>query len=64
MKKLAKTKKNLERYWLTLKEFSKFSTIIQVISSEDKTIVIITLLLENNNIESLLINIKNKKEYI
>lgn len=64
MKKLAKTKKNLERYYLTLKEFSKFLTIIQVISSEDKTIVIITLLLENNNIKNLLINIKNKKEYI
>ena len=39
-------------------------TIVQVTSSENKTIVITTLLSENKNIESLLINIKNKKEYI
>lgn len=64
MKELAKTKKNLERYWLTLKDLSKFLTIIQITSSEDKTIVITTLLLKDNNIESLLINIENKKEYI
>jgi hypothetical protein len=38
--------------------------MIQVISSEDKTIVMTTLLLEGNDIKSLLIDIKNKKEYI
>jgi len=64
IKKLAKTKKNLERYWSTFKNLSKFLTIIQVISSENKTIVITTLLSEDNNIESLLINIENKKKYI
>jgi len=57
-------KKNLERYWSTFKNLLKFLTIVQVISSEDKTIVITTLLLENNNIKSLLIDIENKKEYI
>lgn len=49
---------------MTLKDLSKFLTIIQVTSSEDKTIVMTTLLLEGKNIKSLLINIKNKKEYI
>jgi len=49
---------------LTLKDLSKFLTIIQVTSSEDKTIVMTTLLLEGKNIKSLLIDIKNKKEYI
>lgn len=49
---------------MTLKDLSKFLTIIQVTSSEDKTIVMTTLLLEGKNIKSLLIDIKNKKEYI
>jgi len=49
---------------LTLKDLSKFLTIIQITSSEDKTIVMTTLLLEGKNIKSLLIDIKNKKEYI
>jgi len=35
-----------------------------VISNEDKAIVMTTLLLKDNDIKSLLINIKNKKEYI
>lgn len=64
MKELAKTKKNFERYWSTLKGLSKFLTMIQVTSSEDKMVVMTTLLLEGNDIESLLIDIENKKEYI
>jgi len=49
---------------LILKKNSKILTIIQIISSKNKIVVIATLLLENNNIENLLINIKNKKKYI
>jgi len=64
MKKLAKTEKNLERYWSTLKGLSEFLTMVQVTSSEDKAVVMTTLLSEGNDIGSLLIDIENKKEYI
>lgn len=37
---------------------------MQVIFSEDKTIIMTIMLLKGNDIESLLMNIKNKKEYI
>lgn len=37
---------------------------MQVTFDEDKAIIMTTMLLEDNNIGSLLINIKNKKEYM
>ncbi len=64
MKELAKTEKNLERYWSTLKGLSEFLTMVQVTSSEDKAVVMSGLLSEGNDIGSLLMDIENKKEYI
>lgn len=63
MREHAKTEKNLERYWSTLKGLSEFLAMVQVSFSENK-IVVMTRLMNDQDLGVLISDIENKQEYL
>lgn len=62
-KKYAKTEKHLERLYVTLNRLSEFLTVIQVASKEERSEVMKRLNKEPK-ISNLILEIKDKKQYI